>query len=601
MARIGKLAGILVFLMFYAGSILAGTVTGELDKPEGSLEDQFVYTLAVQGSADGDPQFPDVPGLSVRQAGTSQSVSIINGRMSREVQYQFVLTPAKEGTYTIPPIVMKIDGKQEQTLPLEFRVMPAGSATQGRSDRPIFIERTLAKDKVYVGEPVLSSIRVFSRVRIVGAQPDFRYPDGFQVKKIDGERNYTKVVDGQEFTVTEINAILIPGKEGKFEVPAAGLDVRFVDQSKPRRSTRSLLEDLWGPGNTTEKHFRSAATTIEVLPLPVAGRRANFSGLVGEFSGRAELAPASVKVGETATLTLTIQGRGATTGMADPELGLGDKAKIYKDKPQSTDSLDANQGVLGQRSFKIAIVPTVAGALNLGALNIQYFNTALGQYQDMVIELGQLQVTGSAAPVDPQAATGAPTPLENKPTPAPSAPAEVRSLGSDLLEPHPLERLHKQHAIGTGDRLAASAWLLATLAFLGWGGWKRWIRCQGAQRDQRKKADRALKAASRQLNEARVLLDRQDVQAAVGLAQSSIRQYMGDKFSIKASALTLRDLEQQLLQHGLAGPTVEEMRRVWQNLDQLRFAASTAEQNFGREALQKVDQLLAEVEQRCAH
>jgi hypothetical protein len=76
---------------------------------------------------------------------------------------------------------------------------------------------------------------------------------------------------------------------------------------------------------------------------------------------------------------------------------------------------------------------------------------------------------------------------------------------------------------------------------------------------------------------------------------------MSDKFNIKGSALTLRDLEQQLAQHGLSGPTLTEMRQLWQNLDQLRFAAASADQDRGREALQKVNQLLTEVEQRCAH
>ena len=50
-------------------------------------------------------------------------------------------------------------------------------------------------------------------------------------------------------------------------------------------------------------------------------------------------------------------------------------------------------------------------------------------------------------------------------------------------------------------------------------------------------------------------------------------------------------------------PTGHQLGRVpgpGGDLDQLRFAASTADQSRGREALQKVDQLLAEVEQRCA-
>ncbi|HET9235879.1 MAG TPA: BatD family protein [Oligoflexus sp.] len=603
MARIGKLAGIFISFWCFASAALAGMITGELDKPEGSVEDQFVYTLAVQGSADGEPAFPEVPGLSIRQAGTSQSVSIINGRMSREVQYQFVIIPDKAGSYTIPPIVMTVDGKKEQTLPIEFRVTAAGTSPQGQADRPLFLERVVAKDKVYVGEAVPSSIRVYSRVRILGAQPDFRYPDGFQVKKIDGEKNYSKLVDGQAFNVTEINAILIPTKEGRFEIPAAGLDVRFVDTSKPRRTPRSLLEDFWGQGNTVEKHFRSGSASIEVLPLPVAGRRSDFSGLVGEFQGRAEIASRAVKVGETVTLTLTIEGRGATSGMADPELGLGDRAKVYKDKPQSDDTFDAQEGVLGQRLIKMAIVPSVPGDLALGTLKIQYFNTAVGQYQDMTIDLGHLQVTGSpAAAAAPPAASPQPQAAETRPsTPSSNAPAEVKSLARDLLEPHPPERLRTHETVQTLDVIAAAVMLVGSLGFLGWGARRAWIRRQGGQHEQRKKADRALRAASRQLLEARQLLDQKDIQAAVGLAQSSIRQYMSDKFNIKGSALTLRDLEQQLVQHGLSGPTLTEMRQVWQNLDQLRFAAASADQDQGREALQKVNQLLTEVEQRCAH
>jgi hypothetical protein len=306
-----------------------------------------------------------------------------------------------------------------------------------------------------------------------------------------------------------------------------------------------------------------------------------------------------VKIGETVTLTLTIEGRGVTSGMADPELALGDKAKVYKDKPQSEDSFDADQGVLGQRILKIAVVPTIPGDLQLGTLNIQYFNTTFGQYQDIAIELGTLHVTATAAaPVatPSAAARSADSPI----APKPSAPTEVRSLAQDLLEPHPISRLKQRQTIGIFDLSVAGLLLLGSLGFLAWGGRKHWVRRQGGQRDLRKKADRALKLASQQLSKARQLLDREDIEAAVELAQSSIRQYMGDKFSIKGSALTLRDLEQQLLQHGLSTPIIEEMRLVWQSLDQLRFAAMAADQNRGRDALQKVDELLAEVEQRCA-
>ena len=600
MARTGKPSGLryLLWLLIWANPLWAESLTGELDKPEGSLEDQFVYTLAVQGNADDTPQFPEIPGLSIRQAGTSQSVSIVNGRMSREVQYQFVLIPSQEGTFTIPAITLKIDGKIQETLPIEFKVNPAGTSSPGGSDRPIFMERVLSKNKVYVGESVLSSIRVYSRVRILAAEPDFPYPDGFQVKKIDGERSYTKSIEGQNYNVTEINALMIPSKEGKYEVPGASLNTRFLDQSKPKRTPRSMLDDLWGSGNTSEKNFRSAPVSIEVLPLPLAGRRADFSGLVGEFSGQADFSTRSVPVGETVTLTLIIEGKGATTGMADPELVLGDKAKVYKDKPQSQDMIQAD-GVTGQRSFKLAIVPSRAGDLDLGTLKIQHFNTAAAQYQDILIELGTIQVTGgSPAPI---ARAEAATEARREALPNEVAAAEVKSLGSDLLEPHAPDRLLKAHSLQGADFIGGGLLLGLTWVFAGFGLWRAFIRRQGGQREARKKASGALKIANLQMVEARRLLDRQELRSAVGLAQKVIRQYLGDKFSIHGGALTLRDLEQHLQQNGLSEQTIEEMRNVWQNLDQLLFASITADQSQGHDVLQKVDRLLSEMEQRCTH
>ncbi len=601
MAKIGKLMKLLMVLLFWMGAshASAGSLTGELDKAEGTVEDQFVYTLAVQGSADGEPKFPDIPDIQIQKAGTSQSVSIINGKMSREVQYQFVLTASKEGTYTIPAIAMTIDDKAQQTLPIEFKVKPAGSGTGSLKERPLFIERSLSKQKVYVGESLVSSIRVFSRVRILAAEPDFRYPDGMQVKKIDGEKSYSKVLDGQEFAVNQFDAILVPNKEGKFEVPGAALGVRYIDQSKPRRSAGSLLDDLWGQGNTAEKRITSPSLTVEVLPLPLTGRRADFSGLVGEFTGRAEVSSRSVKAGETVTVNVVIEGRGATGGMAEPEFDLGDKAKVYKDKPQSQDSYDAAQGVLGQRTFKVAVVPTQSGELDIGTLKIQYFNTASGHYQDLTVDVGKIQVMAngavkSAPPVTPaDAQSFAPPPAAPNPG--------VKALADDLLEPHSPDRLAKQDELQTADLMGGAGLLFCSLILTGFSGWKSYLRLQGGRRDVRKKADRALKLAQGQMKDARRLLESQDVKSAVGQAQKIIRQYVGDRFGIKSGGLTLRDLEQQLAQQGLSTDTISDMRRVWQDLDQLLFAEASADQNRSREVLQKVDKLLQEVEERCAH
>ena len=40
--------------------LLAGSITGELDKTQGNVDDTFVYTLTIEGQFSSEPQFPNI-------------------------------------------------------------------------------------------------------------------------------------------------------------------------------------------------------------------------------------------------------------------------------------------------------------------------------------------------------------------------------------------------------------------------------------------------------------------------------------------------------------------------------------------------------------
>lgn len=590
-ARIGKaLLGLLLCLCFSALA-RAGTLTGELDKAEGTIDDQFLYTLSIQGNADGDPAFPKIDGIEVREAGKGQSISVVNGQYSREVQLRFVLSATKAGTYTIPAIHLKIDGKDEQTLPIEFKV---GAAEAGSSrDDAVFIERNFSKTKVYVGEAIGVRIKIFNRIKILGANPDFPYPGSFQVRTIEGQKTYTQVSGGQEYNVTELQAVLIPTQEGKFTIEPATL---LAKVAVGRRRPRSFFDDLLTSVDVQEKKFRSDASELEVLPLPLAGRRKDFSGLVGEFHASSSLSPSDVQTGDTVNLDLQIQGVGTTAGMAEPQLPVNSQIKVYKDKPQSEETLDANKGIVSRRNFKYALVPTQPGKIELSPLKIQVFNPEQGAYQDLTIELGSFEAKGQAiAPSVPPPRSAPKAEANEKEEPSPKAAAPVR----ELIGPHPLDRLQGN------DRLTSFEWIAALgLGLFGIGGigasaWKRTRR--RPETLLKIKANKAFRLSKKQLEHAIHLLDRQDVQAAVQLAQSSFRTYIGDKFSVPAAgSITLRDVEGQLSRHGLDGETLYEVRDLWQGMDQMLYAPPLAlNPERGRQLLQRMSLLLEKVEHRC--
>ena len=140
MAMIGRW-GILLWAVLLAGPLWAGSLTGELDKAVGTVEDQYVYTLTATGEVEGNPVFPEVDGLEIESAGTSTNVSWINGRKSSEVAYNWLITPTREGTFAIPALQLKVDSVLQQTLPLRLEVGKAKAPTAGISP-PIFLEWT---------------------------------------------------------------------------------------------------------------------------------------------------------------------------------------------------------------------------------------------------------------------------------------------------------------------------------------------------------------------------------------------------------------------------------------------------------------------------
>ena len=598
MEKIGNLRWVL--LVFALGAfnlcinspLWAGVVTGEIDKAEGTLEDQFTYTVTVQGSFDGEPEMPAIEGLVSERSGTSQNVSIVNGHFSRETQYQFTITPQREGTFEIPAIKLKIDGNWQQTLPLTIKVKASAAlSAEDRSDQPVFIEREFSKTKLYVGETISVRIRIFNKVKLYGATPEIVYPDGFQVRSIEEQKNYSQTIQGEEYGVIELVALLTPQKPGRFDVAPAILTAKI---GSGRRRSRSMIDDWINPTQVVQKRFRSPPATLDVMNLPVEGRRADFTGLVGDFNLSADVSPRSIKVGETSTLTLTIKGSGPTTGMADPDFKWGDKVKIYKDKPQSLDAVDAAEGIKGERVLKFALVPTQAGALELGSVGMQYFNATTGNYQDLTAELGTIQVEGQALQSDIKAASPPPT------SAVPAAePRDVQKLGEDLIEPHAIAQLGDVQVVTPMEWAGGGATSILSLGFLLFSFWQKQRNANASERMARRRASEAGKKLQKELTALGQVDQGNNRRAQLRSAQHAWKAYFSDKFAMKASTMTLAELEAQLAPHLKDPSSLQAVRDLWKNYERLLFAATAPADHEAHELIETTKRVMQEIDKRC--
>ncbi len=135
MKKTGKLLILLAMMLTASVAFSANVkVNAVVDRDQMGIGDSFTLNISVQSDEDfelTEPELPKVPGLEVINAvpggrQSSSSMTIINGKtqfIQRTSQdYNFVLSPQKEGVFVIPAIDIKIKGQSYRTNPVKIEV-----------------------------------------------------------------------------------------------------------------------------------------------------------------------------------------------------------------------------------------------------------------------------------------------------------------------------------------------------------------------------------------------------------------------------------------------------------------------------------------------
>jgi hypothetical protein len=407
------------------------TITMSLDRSEATLADSMILSVSVSG-AHGDSARPTIPGLEdffVRPAGTSTRVEIVNGRYSAGTDFSYLLQPKKAGVFRIGPAQLVVDGTTYRSDAATVTVgQPVASADGDRG--PVFLVAALAPAKVYVEQQALYTLKLYRSVNIADASVNVPEVTGIAFAKLGEPREYQGVHQGRTYQVIELRYLLTPQKAGNYTLAPTRMDLTvFTQQNRPRRG---IFDDpFFGQARSGRPlSLASEALSLQVLPVPLEGRPADFTGLVGGFTLESTIEPRELKAGESATLTATVVGRG--NGKRIPELKIPplDGLKIYADQPVLKDENDG-EGVLVAKTMTWALVPEKSGRYRIPPLTMTYFDTASGRYRTLKTAEATLTVApGGNDRAGPAAArpTGA----------APQAPAKraVAELGNDIMPIH---------------------------------------------------------------------------------------------------------------------------------------------------------------------
>jgi hypothetical protein len=429
-----------VFAIILLASTMAQAagVRALVDRNQTNVGESIALQIVIEGG-DGPVDLSGISDFKVLSRGSTSSFQMINGRTSRQLIHNYTLIPAKAGDLTIPSISVTINGSIHRTEPIRISVSEQPSVESGRRD--VYVTAVVSQSSPWRGQQFVYTFRLFNAVQI--AEAKFQAPafDGFDAQELEDRPSRRTEINGREFIVTEVNFILVPLKTGTLTIEPAVLQAGLLQRSRRRRPFAGM-DAFFGRTEMTTRILETDPITVDVKPLPSPPAGSSFSGLVGTFDIQASLENDDIRVGDSATLAVTISGSGNIMDAAAPQVPAPADFKTYADNPEASIQAGAN-GYAGSKTFRTALVPVKAGQYRIDAVGLTYFDVKTGDYRRVTTGAFDLSVapsTTAKADIDLFRGTDIrPTALKKR----------VEFTGRDILPlKEGLEAIHPQRTLG---------------------------------------------------------------------------------------------------------------------------------------------------------
>jgi len=535
-----------------------------------TLRKPFLFTVEVTGDQVEDLKMPDVDGLNINKRANSTSTSIqtgFSGRRSSFVKKQelgYYAQATRLGKITIPPIMVRVDGRQLKTNPVLVTVVEGAqprtpqrsSARQApqprrgdgelRWEEVCFTESSVDKRAVYQGELIQLTLSLWKlRLRdmrvgmFAGARLQYPKAQGFYVTTLE-PANVVKERGGRSYEVTQYRQLLYPTTTGDLEIGSWHWE--------------GGAEYGLGFFNTQRQNFSFDTPPISVKVRALPPPPSQFSGAVGRFSIEAELVNNQALQGVPAELVVRVKGRGNPNAIGEPEIPKIENAYVSDPKKDARVVQDA-AGATIEKSFTYMITPLEAGDLTIPSIAFCYFDPSDEAYKTE--QTDPLTVGIFASPEAPQ------RPILTAEEPGP--PGAISVIGEDILPIVTDTRpLHSRRATPLA---LPSVFAAPVLGYCGLALFmrrkRRFAQDVGYARDYFAKAKghkrlKGVEGAEEPSDEI--------YRALVG--------FIADKFNAEEAGMTSTDVRQLFGSSGVPEDLTERFTKILQSCERARYAGA---------------------------
>jgi hypothetical protein len=360
-------------------------------------------------------------------------MSNINGNIKQYVALEFTLKPLTTGKFIIPSATAKVSGKEYKSNTLSVEVNNSSTSNQsgGTSFSPfgnmamddplaaqergfddyilrkgenveekikknLFVKVDVNKTVCYIGEPVVASYKLYTRLKSESnllKTPSF---NGFSVSELGLPDNYaltTEKLNGREYNVYTLRKVqLYPLQPGEFELEPVEVENRVTFIKSEYAAARKddvfydMLREFADAATPPEAQetktimLQSKLVKIVVKPLPEINKPADFKGAVGNFNMQVQAEKNNLTTDDAGNLKIVISGAGNLQLVNAPTIEWPQGLEGYE--PRASENIDKLSIPLkGVKTFVYPFTIASEGSYTIPTVKFSYFDPASGMYK----------------------------------------------------------------------------------------------------------------------------------------------------------------------------------------------------------------------------
>jgi hypothetical protein len=540
-----------------------------------------IWTINSAGGEFSGPSFDGFYKLAGPQTSYSSSTQIINGKMSQQTSYSYVyyLQAMNPGKYVIPPATFRYRNKDYRSDSLYIEVLKDATARQANTNNPagnerissgqgtgsdLFIKLNLSRNEVYLGEHIIASVKIYTRVDLAGLN-EVKFPafNGFLKENLETPPLTSlrrENVNGEVYGTGIVQQFLLyPQITGDITVDP--VEITTLLQQKSGQSD-PIFGDFFTSYQTVPRAIASQPVKITVKPLPGI-KPDDFSGIVGNIEINASVNKDTINVNDALNFKITIKGNGNLKLAASPVLKLSPDIEVYD--PKVTDKITNNAGgSSGLKTFEYLLIPRHYGDFTIPSITYTYFNTAKKQYEKLTTKEFRFYARKGADQGTTVTVYGGVSKEDVK-----YVGKDIRFIKTDKL------KLKKSDQILVSKRSFATIYGFALILFLG----ILFIRREKVRRNSDLSIVRnrkAAKIAGKRLQKASSFLNSGTIDEFYEEILKALWGYLSDKLSIPVSELTRNNAIELLKVKGIDDQLINSLSAILDKCEYARFSPSAS-------------------------